>query len=95
MKDKTAFLLVKGILVENRDRGSVFEGVLNRSRVAALRRILALAEPEFIARRRGGRVTLYQRAALDASGRSRYRRIARVKLPNRSSLPRTLEAHQK
>ena len=79
MRSGTAFRIVKEILVENRENGEL-EGVLNRSRIAALNRILLLAEPEFLGRRRGKRVVFYQRRPLANSGMSKYRRIGSLKL---------------
>jgi hypothetical protein len=81
VKNETAFRIVKEILVENRENGTTFEGVLSRSRVAVLRRVLQLAEPEFLGRRRGGRLAIYRRTASRVSGMSRYKRIVSVKLP--------------
>jgi hypothetical protein len=85
VKNETAFRIVKEILVENRENGTTFEGVLSRSRVAALRRVLQLAEPEFLGRCRGNRVAIYQRAVSPISGVPRYKRIASVKLPGHPS----------
>jgi hypothetical protein len=87
VKDETAFRVVKEALVENRENGTTFEGVLSRSRVAALRRVLRLAEPEFAACRRGNRVAVYRRAISPVSGASRYERLASVKLPARFLAP--------
>jgi len=82
MKSQTAFQIVKEILIENRENGEL-EGTLNRSRVAALNRILLLAEPEFLCRRRGTQAVIYQRRASATSAVSKYRRIAFLKLPGR------------
>ncbi len=84
MENETAFCIVKEILVENRENGEL-EGVLNRSRVAALNRILLLAEPEFLGRRRGKRLVLYQRGPLGSFGVSKYSRIGSLKLSGRFS----------
>ncbi len=79
MKSGTAFRIVKEILRENRENGEL-EGVLNRSRVAALNRILLLAEPEFLGRRRGTQVVIYQKRLSATVGVLKYRRIAALKL---------------
>ncbi len=79
MKSETAFRIVKEIVVENRENGEL-EGVLNRSRIAALNRILLLAEPEFLSRRRGTRLVIYQRRQSTTSEVARYRRIGSLKL---------------
>ncbi len=79
MKSGTAFRIVKEILRENRENGEL-EGVLNRSRVAALNRILLLAEPEFLGRRRGTQVVIYQKRTSATVGVLKYRRIAALKL---------------
>lgn len=85
MRSETAFRIVKEILAENRENGEL-EGILNRSRVAALNRILLLAEPEFLGRRRAKQVTLYQRRPLASSGMSKYRRIGSLKLRGQFSV---------
>jgi len=79
MKSETAFQIVKEILIENRENGEL-ERVLNRSRVAALNRILLLAEPEFWGRRRGTRLVIYQKRPSAAVGVLKYRRIGSLKL---------------
>ncbi len=79
MKSETAFQIVKEILVENRENGEL-EGVLNRWRVAALNRILLLAEPEFFGRRRGTQVVVYQKRPSATVGLLKYRRIGSLKL---------------
>ncbi len=79
MKSGTAFRIVKEILRENRENGEL-EGVLNRSRVAALNRILLLAEPEFLGRRRGTQVVIYQKRPSATVGVLKYRRVAALKL---------------
>jgi hypothetical protein len=94
MKDETAFRIVQETLSENRENGATFEDVLSRSRVAALRRLPALAEPEFVARRRGNILTLYQRGPSHAAGVSGYRRIASVKLQGRFSSAQPSKARQ-
>jgi hypothetical protein len=89
MKNETALRFVEEILAENRENGEL-EGILNRSRVAALRRVLLLAEPEFLAHRRGNRLVLYQRGPSGISGVRRYRRVASLKLPGRfANAPRS------
>ncbi len=79
MKSGSAFRIVKEILRENRENGEL-EGVLNRSRVAALNRILLLAEPEFLGRRRGTQVVIYQKRPSATVGVLKYRRVAALKL---------------
>ncbi len=79
MKSETAFRIVKEIIVENRENGEL-EGVLNRSRIAALNRILLLAEPEFLGRRRGTRLVIYQGRQSTTSEVAKYKRIGSLKL---------------
>jgi hypothetical protein len=79
MKNETAFQFVKEIVVENRENGEL-EGTLNRSRVAALNRILLLAEPEFLGRRRGTQVVIYKKRPSARVGVLKYRRIGSLKL---------------
>lgn len=79
MTTETAFQVVRQVLIENGENGEL-EGVLNRSRVAALNRILLLAEPEFLGRRRGRRLVIYQKQMPAAVGPSKYRRIGSLKL---------------
>jgi len=79
MKSETAFRIVKEIVVENRENGEL-EGVLNQSRVAALNRILMLAEPEFLGRRRGTRLFIYQRRQSTPPEVAKYKRIGSLKL---------------
>ncbi len=79
MNNETAFRMVKEIVVENRENGEL-EGILNRSRVAALNRVLRLAEPEFLCRRRGTQVVVYQKRPSATVGLSKYRRIASLKV---------------
>ena len=84
MKSETAFRMVKEIVIENRENGEL-EGVLNRSRVAALNRILLLAEPEFVTRRRGAQVVIYQKRPSSTVEGSKYMRIGSLKLAGRNS----------
>ena len=79
MKSETAFRIVKEILIENRENGEL-EGVLNRSRIAAVNRIVLLAEPEFLGRRRGARVVIYQKRPPATVAVLKYRRIGSLKL---------------
>jgi hypothetical protein len=83
MKSETAFRMVQEIVRENREPGNTFEGVLNRQRVAALNRILLLAQPEFLCRRRGKQLVVYQRRPSGTSGVSKYTRMACLRLLQR------------
>ena len=81
MKSEAALRMAREIVRENREPANTFRGVLNRQRVAALNRILMLAQPEFLCRRRGRHLVIYQRRPSGTLGGSKYRRMARLKLP--------------
>ncbi len=80
MKDETAFHIAREILLENHENGEL-EGTLNRSRVAALNRVLLLAEPEFRCCRWGTQLVIYQRRHAVTSGLRKYRRVGSFKVP--------------
>ncbi len=80
MKNDTAFHIVREIVLENHENGEL-EGTLNRSRVAAVNRLLLLAEPEFLCRRRGTQLVIYQRRHAVTSGLRKYRRVGSFKVP--------------
>ena len=74
MTKETAIRIVKDIIEQNRENGEL-EGVLDRSRVAALNRLLALAEPDYHVKRVGRRLVIYRRIASLRSTSPRYKRI--------------------
>ena len=79
MTIETAIRMVKDIIEQNRENGKL-EGILNRSRVAALNHLLALAEPEYRAKRVGKRIIVYRKVQSPQSIFPKYKRIDSITL---------------
>ena len=78
MTTQTAVRIVIDIVEQNRENGEL-EGVLDRSRVAALNFLLALAEPEYQVKRAGRRLIIYQKVPPRILS-PRYKRIDSITL---------------
>lgn len=83
MKNAQAFRTVNEMLIANRSGIDTFEGVLNRFRVAALNRLMSLAEPEYKCIRRGRWLVAYERLPVLPGSEAKYKQIGAIRLPVR------------